>query len=268
MENQDLRFVAHIDILGMSAIVEKDADQAWSRLSALVAVRDKVGNYEIEFLQSNERVVVSDTIRAITVSDTIILFTQGASDTELRCMIIAVTEILHKAICRCVPIRAGLAFGRFFFNLDQSMYAGPALIEAYRVGESAKWLGITLAESVHEKAKGLGMKSGSSSVIVEWHVPVKTGTEKRFVVNWPAVVAHDLTINPPVTVPQFYQGFESTFGPFEQLAAEVQAKYENTVKFINEQLAAHASSNQAINTDNKKHCSFVALLFAAGYGER
>ena len=242
MDCRDLRFVAHIDILGMSEIVEKDADEAWRMLSDLVAVRDRVGNYEIEFLQSNERVLASEAIRAVTFSDTIILFTKGATDTELRCMIVLVTEILHKAICRCVPVRAGLAFGRFFFNMDQSMYAGPALIEAYRVGESAQWLGIAMAKSVQEKAKGLGMKSGRSNIIVEWPVPVKTGTEQRFVVNWPAIVAHDLTVKPPVSVAQFYQAFEGTFGPFAQLPAEVRVKYENTVKFMNEQLVLHAQT--------------------------
>ncbi len=66
MDCRDLRFVAHIDILGMSEIVEKDADEAWRMLSDLVAVRDRVGNYEIEFLQSNERVLASEAIRAVT----------------------------------------------------------------------------------------------------------------------------------------------------------------------------------------------------------
>lgn len=239
MGNHNLRFVAYIDVLGMSAIVEKDADEAWGMLSDLVAVRDQVGNYELEFPDSKERAILSEVTYAVTFSDTIVLFTKGDSDTELRCMIIRVAEILHKAMCRCVPVRAGLSFGRFFFNIDKSMYAGPALIEAYRVGESAQWLGIALADSVQERAMGLGMMSGSSKIIVPWKVPLKGGTELRFVVNWPAVVAHTLTVRPPVPVAQFYQGFERTFGPFAQLPSEVRAKYENTVEFMNQHLAVH-----------------------------
>lgn len=242
MNDRDLRFVAHIDILGMSTIAKKDADEAWGMLSDLAAVRDRVINYEIDFLDSNERVLVSEAIHAVTFSDTILLFTKGGSDTELRCMIVLVVEILHKAMCRCVPVRAGLALGRFFFNIDKSMYAGPAFIEAYRVGESAQWLGIALAESVQERAINLRMMTGRSKVIVQWALPLKTGPEPRFVVNWPAVVAHDLTVTSPLSVAQFYQGFERMFGPFAQLPAEVQAKYENTVKFMNEQLALHAAA--------------------------
>lgn len=242
MNDHELRFVAHIDILGMSEIVGKDADKAWGLLSDLVAVRDQVGRYEIEFLGTNDRVFASEATHAVTFSDTIVLFTKGGSDTELRCMIVLVAEILYKAMCRCIPVRVGLSFGRFFFNIEKSMYAGPALIEAYRVGEAAQWMGIVLAESVQEKASSLGMMSGKSKIIVQWALPLKGGTEPRFVVNWPAVVAHGLSVKPPVSVPQFYQGFERTFGPFAQLPAEVRAKYENTVKFMNEQLAYHAAA--------------------------
>lgn len=239
--NQDVRFVAHIDILGMSVLVEKDADKAWGMLSDFVSVKDRVSNFELEFLDTNERVVLSDALRATTFSDTIILFSKGASDVELRCMIISVTEILHKAMCRCVPVRAGLALGKFFFNLERSMYAGPALIEAYRIGEATKWLGITLAESVRERALALGMKSDSSDLFVEWQVPVKGGAASRLVVNWPAAFAHDLNVKPPISVPAFYAGFESTFGPFDELVDEVKAKYVNTVEFMNEQLARHVA---------------------------
>ena len=48
MDSRGLRFVAHIDILGMSTIVEKDMDEAWGMLSDLVDVRD-----EEEVLQSS-----------------------------------------------------------------------------------------------------------------------------------------------------------------------------------------------------------------------
>lgn len=223
----------------MSSIMENDADSAWAMLSDLVAVRDTTLNYCLEFLDSNERVLMSETIQAVTFSDTILLFTKSGSDTELRCMIVLVAEMLHKAIHRCVPVRAGLSFGKFYFNFEKSMYAGPALIEAYRIGESAQWLGIALAESIQERAINLKMMSSSSKVIVRWALPLKDGTKPCFVVNWPAVVAHDLTVTPPISVEQFYLAFESTFGTFARLPLEVRAKYENTVKFLNEQLIRH-----------------------------
>jgi len=233
------RFVAHLDILGMSAIVEKDADEAWGMLSDLVAVRDKVGDYALEFLDTKEMVRAADVATAVTFSDTIILFSKGSTNTELRALLILVTELLHKAMCKCVPVRIGIARGKFFVNVEKSMYAGPALIDAYRAGESAQWLGISLAESVRAQALELNLKSGQSKLIVDWETPTKEGTEKRSVVNWPVVFAHDFKVKPPITVGQFYQAFERTFGSFENLPTNVRAKYENTVDFVNDRLALH-----------------------------
>ncbi|MFC1825390.1 hypothetical protein ACFL9T_21975 [Thermodesulfobacteriota bacterium] len=239
MDIKDYRYVAHLDILGMSKIVEKDADEAWGMLSDLVDVRDKAISYEIEFHETNKRVSVIDEIKMVTFSDTILLFTKGDSPTELRCMIILLAEIFHKAMCRCVPVRAGLAVGKFYFNLDKSMYAGPALIKAYRVGEAAQWLGISLDESVQGKAVSLEMKTDGSRVVVKWAVPMKKGCKDVYVINWPAIFAHDLKVDPPISTAQFYQAFKSTFGDFETLPNAVKSKYENTVSFMNHQLKNH-----------------------------
>ncbi len=240
MSDSGYRYVAHLDILGMSAIVDKDFDDAWTLLSELVAVRDRIGRLELEFTESGECIRAQEAIQMVTFSDTIMLFTKGESPLELRCMIVLLTEIFHKALCRCVPVRAGLAHGVFSFNLDKSMYAGPALIEAYRVGEAAQWLGIALGASIRERAIALAMRSGKSNAVVDWPVPVKRGTAEGLVVNWPAFVAHDLKAKPPISVAQFYAAFERSFGPFEDLPQEVQEKYSNTVTFMNQMLAAHA----------------------------
>ena len=239
MDIKDYRYVAHIDILGMSKIVDKDADEAWGLLSDLVSVRDQTSKYEFEFIDTQERVLVLEQIQMITFSDTILLFTKGSNATELRCMIILLAEIFHKALCKCVPVRAGLSYGEFFFNLEKSMYAGPAFIDAYRTGESAQWLGITLGELIYERAVNLQLKSGGSDVITQWNVPLKTGSKNGFVVNWPAIFAGTLKVNPPVSVKQFYEGFINTFGEFDTLPKVVRSKYENTVKFMNYQLEQH-----------------------------
>lgn len=92
------------------------------------------------------------------------------------------------------------------------------------------------------KARKLGMRTGASSVVIDWDVPTRAGPAHRSVVNWPAVFAHDFTAPAPISVDQFYEGFRRTFGPFERLPADVRAKYENTVIFINAQLARHSGT--------------------------
>lgn len=232
----DHRFVAHLDILGMSSIVERDADSAWGLLSSLVSIRDEAEAYELEFLDSTERVRISETIRSVTFSDTILLFTKGCADTDLRSLIIIATHIFQEALSYCVPIRAGISAGTFYFNIDKSMYAGPALIDAYRCGEAAQWIGICLSSSVEAQAKALNMKTGEVNVIVPWAVPTKNGLCHCSVINWPAITANNFTVKPPLCAQQFYEPFKETFGAFVRQSADVQAKYQNTVDFVNAQL--------------------------------
>jgi hypothetical protein len=119
------------------------------------------------------------------------------------------------------------------------MYAGPALIDAYRVGESAQWLGIVFSHTLQGREKTLGLTTGKSSIIVDWCVPLKQGEAELSVVNWPAAVIQNFKVAPPFTTAQFYEIFKLTFGPMNKLPEDVLAKYVNTVHFINTHYAAH-----------------------------
>jgi len=226
-------YVAHIDILGFSSLVEKDAKVGWEVLSGLASVRDLVRSMELEFIDTGKRTRIIDRIHSVMFSDTIVLFTKGDTSLDLRLIVIATTELLHKAMYKCVPIRAGIARGTFFFNISESMYAGPALIEAYQIGEQAKWLGITVSEAVYREAIAANMKTGNADVVVKAHIPLEDGVRNGFAVNWPAVFAHDFTVKPPISAELFYLGFAPMFGPYEALPTQVRAKYENTVEFLN-----------------------------------
>lgn len=233
------RFVAHLDILGMSAIVEKDHDEAWQMLSELVDALDSAKNTTIDFIDIAERIHVPEHVRSVTFSDTILLFTHGTTDVDLRALVYTVLQIFCQALYKRVPVRAGIALGTLYLNFEKSMYAGPALIDAYRVGESAQWLGIVFSSSLQGREKTLRLTRGKSSIVVDWPVPLKHGQCNSSVVNWPAAVRQNFKVSPPLLPEQFYEIFEATFGPFNELPPEVVVKYINTVDFINCQYAAH-----------------------------
>jgi hypothetical protein len=155
-------------------------------------------------------------------SDTIVLFTKSDSVLDLRLIIWATTELLHKAMFACVPVRAGIAHGTFFINPPKSMYAGPALVEAYTIGEQAQWLGIVTSEYVHNQACLAGVRSGDGDVVIPASIPVDGGSRSGFAVNWPAVFAHDFKVKPPIPCELFYTGFVEAFGS--------QCGYERSMK--------------------------------------
>lgn len=241
MAMSHVRYVAHLDILGMASIVSRDHEEAWAMLSALVDARDTSTNASLKFDGIDGLIHVPDHVKAITFSDTVFLFTRGATKADLRALIITVSQMFSSSLYNRVPIRAGVAKGVLFVNIERSMFAGPALIDAYHVGESSQWLGVTFSPSVAEEAKALGLTSGSSNVVVDWAVPTKRAVEDLAVINWPAVMAHQLKMEPPFTTEAFYEIFEPTFGLFGDLPQDVRVKYENTLTFFNAQYTAHVA---------------------------
>lgn len=58
MPQNNTRFVVHMDILGMSELVAKDAELAWRVLGNLVDARNHVNNYEVTFLDMEHEVPI------------------------------------------------------------------------------------------------------------------------------------------------------------------------------------------------------------------
>jgi len=227
------RYVTHIDILGFKALTGKDPQEAWKVLSSLASVRSYIQGIEVELLDVGERKRIPERVFSVMFSDTIVLFTKEDSLLDLKLIILATTELFHKALFNCVPVRAGIAHGEFFFNISESMYAGPALIEAYTIGEEAQWLGIVTSEHVYRQAQIADLKSGTSDVVIPATIPLDSGPQNGFSINWPTVFRQDFTIAPPISTECFYRGFEDAFGAYKDLPKRSQAKYENTAVFVN-----------------------------------
>ena len=234
------RFVAHIDVLGMSALVAKDPELAWQLLSKLVEARTDAHATQITFIDTAERVATPDQVQAVTFSDTVVLFSKGAQLNDLRVILIMATQMLSMALHLCVPVRIGVSVGTFFFNQKESMYAGPALIEAYHLGEDSQWIGIATSEEVHRRSIEANLRSGNFDVVTPTRIPTKSGEKLGYAVNWPIVLRNSISTALPVTDRQVYEGFAQYFGPWESLDPRAKLKYENTALFMNE--AASKSS--------------------------
>lgn len=231
---RNARFVAHLDMLGMSALTKRDHDLAWKKLSGLCHAREERLSLGIQRTDTNE--VIADQIRNFTFSDTVVAFSNGSSENDALAMVLLMTELFTYGLHLCIPLRGGIAYGQFAFNLDMNLFSGPALIDAYELGESAQWLGIVLDQHTANAFSSLpvGRSLGSKGSVVTWDVPCKDGTSRRrSVVNWPETHRNAYAGPVPLTAEAFYAPFESTFGAYEQLRSDVAAKYANTVTFFN-----------------------------------
>ena len=242
-DKSDLRYVAHLDMLGMRELALRDPDGAWRALSGLSQAKDERFRLSFEIVATGE--VIENRVTTFTFSDTVVAFSIGDSDADLRAIVILVAEFFCRAMYYRIPLRGGIAHGRFMFNFDRNLFAGPALVHAYLLSEQAQWLGIRVDNHIAVHAKQIPLEaSGGYPSIVPWSVPVASGSiEQSHVVDW--VVAHrtNFLVKPPFSAPQFYEPFAGFFGPFDSLPDAVRLKYENTVAFINDRFA-NCSSNR------------------------
>lgn len=234
------RYVAHVDMLGMSQLTLLDPKLAWSVVSDTVIALRRV--MALSYLLNGRDTKIADHVASCTFSDTILLFTKGNEAEDLRSILFACLELFAQRLSCCAPFRIGVAHGLFVFNQDENAFVGPPLIQAYRVGEEAQWLGAVLDEPVALQASKLEpalQDAQQLDLIVQWNVPVNSeGTRLRSVLAWPRSHRNNFQVQPPISVESFYQGFMQLFGPLSNLRPRDRAKYENTVAFVNAMLTA------------------------------
>ncbi len=231
--HRDNRFVAHFDMLGMSALTKRDPDLAWEKLSALSRARDERMHLGIERLDARE--LITDQVRSFIFSDTLVAFSKGNTQNDAMALLLLTTEVFTRALHYYIPLRGGVAHGRFNFNLDLNLFSGPALVDAYALGESSQWLGVVIDDYTAEIAKSIPLHSATGKeTIVRWSVPMRAEPPvSRYVMNWVQTHRHNYCGPIPLTVEVFYSPLATLFGPLESLDPAIRSKYENTVEFFN-----------------------------------
>lgn len=229
------RYVAHFDMLGFKNAAVRNLDEAWGALCDLKSAMDKILRMAIKDISSKQ--VIADRVRAYIFSDSILVFTFSNNKPEdLKAILILTSHLFSDSLASCVPLRGGISFGKFYFNLEQHLFCGIPFVQAYQIAERAQWLGIVVHDSVaknyfDEPSKPM---SGEAHVLVQWDVPIKpSGQKKHWVINWPHIFKHSFNKPAPITTEEFYQAFESLFGSYDELKKRARIKYVNTVEFVN-----------------------------------
>lgn len=232
----DARYVAYFDMLGMSHLTLRDPEVAWNAVSGLNQAQHESLRISIELSATSQ--TIRDRVRAFTFSDSIVMFSLSDGPSDTWAIVVLATELFARSLHYCVPIRGGIAHGRFFFNFDRNLFVGPPLVEAYHLAEEAQWLGIRVDDTVAANAHALPISSPRGRpAIVEWPVPLKSGASPlSHVSDWPETHRANFTKTPPIAVEAFYQAFVGLFGCFANLPLDVRQKYANTVDFVNARL--------------------------------
>lgn len=195
--------VTFLDVLGWKGIwLRRNSSEVVEQLQKLVDLAVRVARG-------------ADETRVLSISDTIVLLTEGdgVKGVTLHGQIVA--ELICESIIYGLPLRGATACGRFFHELP-SILVGAAVDEAASWHEATEWIGVVQTPSAFLTHDGVG----------RWRryvAPVKTpGKFEIPCVDWPAEWRG--------------RGFKkgdlrrefAAMGPFDTVVA---AKYTNTLSF-------------------------------------
>ncbi len=237
----NLRYVAHIDILGFRSIVEKSDDDAWNLLAIFcndtILALDNL--YKNATLRDSDK-PINERYKCVLFSDTLLIFTLSDEWEDLLIIVFLVGQLFAVSVEKCIPVRGAISYGKFSINEEKSLYVGKALIDAYDISESSQWQGIVVSDQVAEKLLTKN-NAYASELIRKWNLEFKENDEIKskdcYVINWVKAFKGRFNIPAPISVENWYKAFEKWFGPFENLHPSIQKKYINTVNFINDCLS-------------------------------
>ncbi|MFD2837644.1 hypothetical protein ACFS3C_17000 [Azotobacter vinelandii] len=148
----DDRFVAHFDMLGMSTLTKRDPESAWQKLCDLSRARNERLHLEIERSDTNE--ILTDQVHSFIFSDTMIAFFRKVTLKTMRLRsFFSRQKSLLKLFTTAFLSEVESPKGASASTSQQTSFSGPALVDAYELGETTQWLGIVVDERTAEIAK-------------------------------------------------------------------------------------------------------------------
>jgi hypothetical protein len=238
------RYVAYFDMLGFKTATLRDPAQAYVSLSSLRDCMDRILDLDVVVL--TKEIILKNRIKAFILADSVLVFT-GTNEPYDLCAILTLTSTLFaQALHKCVPLRGAITRGEFFYNIDRNLFGGVPFVKAYELERKAKWSGVIVDDDVagdyRSWFKDMPKNRDGSSVLVQWDVPVSENEKHSCqCLDWVKPHRDNFTVEPPISVERYYEGFKKLFGEFSQLKPEVQQKYRNTVEFVNSLLQGRSA---------------------------
>ncbi|MFH2063712.1 MAG: hypothetical protein ABIK15_00770 [Pseudomonadota bacterium] len=180
------RFIAYFDIMGFRDLIYRNNHSDVKEKMDIVS--GKVQNIE-EYEKSYQAKAIPENpaeeaiIRTIIFSDTI-LMASGSNTFHDACKtIFTATHFLSQMMANHIPIKGALAFGEMTFDIDNSIYFGKPLIDAYQLSEENFFYGATLHHSYEKRLTELQI-SPEKNFLKRAKIPMKKGKIAHYFLSW------------------------------------------------------------------------------------
>ncbi len=195
--------IAICDILGFSDLVNSNEISnivekilAWLRKSLHHSLHK---NDFPEHVPTYSELQTNSKIGIAWFSDTLLLFTREDSDECIRELFGTVGWLLFETMLHSpTRLRGGISYGDAFIDIENSLYVGSPIIEAYKLEQHQQWSGASLTNKAVERLPN----DARTGRFVDWwvipySVPLKDGsTFNTLAIDWTIGVHHPGTFLP------------------------------------------------------------------------
>ena len=179
VENE--KFVLYLDIMGFKERVSRvKVDELKQQLLLF-----KTKNNKLKPLLEGGK-TKETLINMAQFSDSIVLVTRDCTEDDLNRISKAAAILMQTALQTGFALRGAIAKGNMVFDLENQLFFGKALVDAYLLEQELSFYGIVFHESMEESILNIDREMPIEDVAI----PLKKGKSKHFHVAWYKVKAN------------------------------------------------------------------------------
>ena len=174
------RFFCFLDIMGFKDLVMRNSHkEIYDLLTKLSKHRDTLEN-----AKSLPEQYDSDSLKTVSFSDSIVVFTKDDRPECFELMTFAVGWLFSQALKDGIPMKGAIAFGEMSVNISSQIFFGQPLIDAYLLEEEVNYYGITIHDTVERYFGENNVSNEIKEHYIDCLTPLKSGKINHLNLNW------------------------------------------------------------------------------------
>jgi hypothetical protein len=170
------RFVGFLDIMGFKDLVARNSHE--DIYSIMISIKDKITKWEEVYAKGGQ---ISELIKITIYSDSIMIYSKNNSLDCLSLFVGTINTITNSLFKAGIPHKGACACGVMTLDLDNSIFFGQPLIDAYLLETEIKFYGIVAHSSFENET--LLHKSNLADLNVFYYLcPFEKGSAKHMTI--------------------------------------------------------------------------------------
>jgi hypothetical protein len=179
------KFIAYFDIMGFKDFLFRNPhDTVLKKMESLNTVLNPIYNAFEKRLQGEEEdPMFHSLIRPLVFSDSIIFISNSNTENDLNTLLLNCLWFIEKCIIVNIPVKGSISLGLFTADIEQSLYFGRPLIDAFYLQESIKFYGCIVDNTVEQFVKVTNSEYFNDA-LVQYKTPFAKCRVNHLNLNW------------------------------------------------------------------------------------